>query len=98
MRSQQNCTTKTEMNLMPKTSTLVLAAAVLGSFLSVGAWAFPAAPVDSQAESNVILAAGGCGPGFHRGWFGRCRPNAPPRVCGPGWHYSAFRGRCVRNW
>jgi len=37
------------------------------------------------------LAAGGCGPGFHRNEFGRCRPNGPvvvvpgaPVVVAPG--------------
>ena len=33
---------------------------------SIGADATPA---------EVILVAGGCGPGFHRGFYGGCRPN-----------------------
>jgi hypothetical protein len=83
---------------MSKTSALVVAGALLGSFLSVSAWAFPTAPVDSSASSHVILAAEGCGPGFHRGPLGHCRPNeGPHRICPGGWHFSEFRGRCVRN-
>jgi hypothetical protein len=81
---------------MPKTSALA-AGALLGSFVSFTAWAFPAAPAESRAPSNIILAAEGCGPGFHRGPFGHCRPNeAPHRICPGGWHFSEFRGRCVR--
>jgi hypothetical protein len=83
---------------MSKTSAVAVAGVVLASFLSAGAWAFPAAPRDSKAPSDVILVAEGCGPGFHRGPFGHCRPNEPPhRICPPGWHFSAFRDRCVRN-
>ena len=81
---------------MSKTSALAFAGIVLGTFLSVSAQAFPAASLDSKATSNIILVAEGCGPGFHRGWFGRCRPNE--HVCQAGWHYSRFRGHCVRNW
>ncbi|WP_407175205.1 GCG_CRPN prefix-to-repeats domain-containing protein [Bradyrhizobium sp. STM 3562] len=35
--------------------------------------------------SGAANAAGGCGPGFHRGAYGACRPNygPPPRVYGP---------------
>lgn len=89
---------KEEINPMSKTLPVALSAALLGSFMSVSAWAFPAAPVDSNAASDVILAAQGCGPGFHRGPYGRCRPNARPRrVCPFGWHYSVYRRRCVRN-
>jgi hypothetical protein len=29
-------------------------------------------------------AAGGCGPGFHRGPYGGCRPNRGPIVVAPG--------------
>jgi hypothetical protein len=71
---------------------------VVGSFLSVSAWALPAAPLASNAGSDVILAADGCGRGFHRGPFGHCRPNiGPDRICPFGWHYAPFWGRCVRN-
>jgi hypothetical protein len=86
------------MNLMLKTSVLACTGAALGVFLSVSAFALPAAPVDSKAASDVILAAEGCGPGFHRGRFDRCVPNEPPhRICPRGWHFSPFRDRCVRD-
>lgn len=78
---------------MSRTS-ITLAGAVLGSFLSVSAWAFPTAPVAPNASSDLILAAEGCGPGFHRGPHGHCRPDEHP-VCGRGWHL--FRGHCVRD-
>jgi hypothetical protein len=42
------------------------------------AQAAPAAPVAApQATSDVILVAGGCGPGWFRDLYGRCRPGAP---------------------
>ena len=33
--------------------------------------------------SGAANAAGGCGPGFHRGPYGACRPNYGPRVVVP---------------
>jgi hypothetical protein len=81
---------------MPKRFVLAVTGAVLGSFLSASAFAFPAAPRDSKAPSEVILVADGCGPGFHRGPYGHCRPNE--RVCPYGTHWAPFWGRCVRNW
>jgi hypothetical protein len=83
---------------MLKTSAFAIAGAMLGSFLSVSAWALPAAPLDTKAASDVILAADGCGRGFHRGPFGHCRPNEwPHRICPFGWHFAPFWGRCVLN-
>jgi hypothetical protein len=32
---------------------------------------------------EIILVAGGCGPGWHRDWAGRCRPNGGPVVVAP---------------
>jgi len=97
--------------MMSKTSALTLAGAAVGSFLSFSAWALPAAPLDSKANSDVILAAEGCGPGWHRGPFGHCvrdreerrerehwereRYEREHRGCGFHWHWSPFRGRCV---
>ncbi|WP_371832801.1 GCG_CRPN prefix-to-repeats domain-containing protein [Mesorhizobium koreense] len=40
----------------------------------------------------LVLVAGGCGAGFHRGAYGRCRPNVAPRY--PVRHVK----RCVRRW
>jgi hypothetical protein len=47
----------------------------------------------SAASAAVLLsliafdsasAEGGCGPGFHRNAYGRCRPNEGPIVVAPG--------------
>lgn len=39
------------------------------------------------ASFSAANAAGGCGPGYHRGPYGACRPNrvivVPPRVVRP---------------
>ena len=82
---------------MSKTSTLALVGAMLGSFLSVSAWAFPvSSTLDTQATSNIMRVAEGCGPGFRRDGFGHCRPAAPPRACPRGFHWSPAFDRCVR--
>ena len=59
--------------------------------------AMPIAPLDqSQATiDNTIRVAGGCGPGWHRGPYGGCRPMYN---CPPGWHSGPFGRRCFRNW
>jgi len=44
--------------------------------------AMPLAPVEQPQANLTIPVAGGCGAGFHRGRYGRCRPNAP--VAAPG--------------
>ncbi len=36
------------------------------------------------AAVSPALAAQGCGPGGHRDYHGRCRPNGRPVVVGPG--------------
>jgi hypothetical protein len=55
------------------------------------------------AKSDVILVAGGCGVGFHRGPYGYCVPNGPvvappvvvaPRVCPPGYYLGPHGRRC----
>lgn len=51
---------------------------------AVSAQAFPSAPSTSpQLPSDVIHVAGGCGPGWHRGPGGACRPNRGPVVVAP---------------
>jgi hypothetical protein len=77
---------------------------IVGAFAGLALMAFPmaaqalpAAPLGTAADSAVIQVAGGCGPGFHRGPYGGCRPN---RYWGarPGgrcwWRY----GRRVCRW
>ena len=59
--------------------------------------AMPIAPLDQSqaAPENTIRVAGGCGPGWHRGPYGGCRPMYN---CPPGWHSGPFGRRCFRNW
>ena len=85
----------------------VLAAAVFALAGLGAAHAMPMAPLGAADSSEVIQVAQGCGPGYARGPYGRCRPMGrvmvvrrpppvvvvrPGRGCGPGF---AFRGgRC----
>ena len=64
---------------MSRTFVFSFACAVLGSSLaSFSAQTFPISSLDSRlGASEVTLVAGGCGIGFHRGPYGRCRPNGP---------------------
>lgn len=90
---------------MYKKLVLASAAALMVAMTAFGAQALPVSTaVSDAAASNLTLVAGGCGPGFHRGPRGGCRPNgavvvAPrrvivaPHVCPRGFHW---RGRCVR--
>ncbi len=71
-------------------SQLTVGAALLGLMLTCAAHATPVASVSGQiVKSDVLLVAGGCGAGFHRGAYGYCVPNGPvvvgPRVCPPGY-------------
>lgn len=68
-----------------------LFAATVGGLGAAGA--MPLAPMSAADTSAVIHVAQGCGPGFHRGPMGACRPNrymgGPPvvrrcRYWGPG--------------
>ena len=52
-------------------------------------------PLDQAASSDLIAVAGGCGPGWHRGPYGGCRPMYN---CPPGWRPGPFGRRCFRNW
>jgi hypothetical protein len=72
-----------------------------------GANAMPLAPLNAADTAAVIQVAQGCGPGFARGVYGRCRPMGgvvvverrapvvvvrPGRGCGPGFAWRY--GRC----
>ena len=74
---------------------LIAAAIISLGALSV-AQAMPVAP--APADGLTTLVAQGCGPGFHRGPAGRCRPNIGPiiRPCPPGFHRGPL-GRCRPN-
>ncbi len=82
---------------MTRTSGLAVCI-VLGSFLSVSAWAFPAAPagsVESKAPSSIILAADKCGRGSHRDERSRCvRDDRDHCARGRRWHEE--HGRCEK--
>ncbi|MGN1289496.1 MAG: GCG_CRPN prefix-to-repeats domain-containing protein [Bradyrhizobium sp.] len=79
----------------------ILAASVLALGLGFAATsasqAMPVAPLDQAqaASDNAIRVAGGCGPGWHRGPYGGCRPMYN---CPRGWHSGPFGRRCFRNW
>jgi len=47
--------------------------AAAGVMAPVAQAASPVAPAEGGA--NLVLVAGGCGRGFHRGPYGHCRPN-----------------------
>jgi hypothetical protein len=57
--------------------------------------AMPVAPLDQSASTGIVRVAGGCGPGWHRGPYGGCRPMFN---CPPGWHSGPFGRQCFRNW
>jgi hypothetical protein len=66
---------------MTKRIALILACSALASMFSFNVQALPISFGPAHApESNVILAAGGCGIGFHRGPYGGCLRNG---VYGP---------------
>jgi hypothetical protein len=77
---------------------LVASALAIGLGLAAvsASQAMPMAPLDSSqgASENTIQVAGGCGPGWHRGPYGGCRPLYN---CPPGWHPGPFGKRCFRN-
>lgn len=64
------------------------AAIVVAASIGAGNAAI-AAPMsgDLAAGGLITHVAAGCGPAFHRGPLGRCRPNLAPR--------RAFAPRCV---
>ncbi len=56
-----------------KTTYLIAAAAGLMSF-ALSAQAMPVAK-PGVTDEQVIRVAGGCGPGWHPNYYGRCVPN-----------------------
>ena len=49
-----------------------------------------ACAVSALASVTAADASGGCGPAFHRGPYGGCRPNRGPGVIAPGLAVGAF--------
>ena len=83
----------------------ILAAAIFAIAGLGAANAMPMAPLSAADTAEVIQVAQGCGPGYARGPYGRCRPMGvvvvrrppvvvvrPGRGCGPGFAWRA--GRC----
>jgi hypothetical protein len=62
--------------------------------MAMSAQAMPVAPLDSTVASDTVRVAGGCGPGWHRGPYGGCRPLYS---CPIGWHPGPFGKRCFPN-
>jgi hypothetical protein len=67
----------------------------LGFAAMTASQAMPLAPLDQAASADTIRVAGGCGPGWHRGPYGGCRPMYN---CPPGFHSGPYGRRCFRNW
>jgi hypothetical protein len=62
--------------------------------MSVSAQAMPVYQTEKPAANEIIRVAQGCGPGFHRGPAGACRPLYN---CPPGSHTGPEGKRCFRN-
>jgi hypothetical protein len=97
---------------MRNTFATVFAGSVLAALVTFQAQAMPLAPSPPGVGADVTFVVGGCGPGFHRGEFGRCRPNERERVivepgvvvvepgrrlCPPGTHLGPEGRECRLN-
>jgi hypothetical protein len=71
--------------------------ALLG-FAIAPASASPIGPIQVNPASNIILVAGGCGLGWHRGPFGGCVPNHARRRYVCRWVYGPYRRFRVCDW
>jgi hypothetical protein len=77
---------------------LAAAAVALGlGFAAISAsQAMPLSPLGAAGSNDIVIqTAGGCGPGWHRGPYGGCRPMYN---CPPGWHSGPYGRQCFRNW
>ena len=56
---------------------ILIATLSAGALLTMAAvaQAMPFGKGAPSTDSGITLVAGGCGPGFHRGPYGGCRPN-----------------------
>ena len=79
------------MKLITTLSSLIFLTSVAATPMQ----AMPTAPAQQAVSGAVTLVAQGCGPGYHRGPYGACRPLFS---CPPGWHSGPFGRRCFRNW
>jgi hypothetical protein len=78
----------------------LLAASVLALGLGLAgvsaSQAMPVAPLGPTlgTSGDIIHVAQGCGPGFHRGPYGACRPLYS---CPAGWHPGPYGKQCFPN-
>ena len=82
---------------MLKSMLFVSVATLLACAASTAQAMPPTGDLSGTSSPPVVLVAGGCGAGFHRGPAGGCRPNgyvATPYWRGPGWRYynGCWRG------
>jgi hypothetical protein len=78
-----------------------IAIATISALLAGSAAAMPT-PAPYHADSEITLAAGGCGLAYHRNIYGACVPNgygwgggavvAPGFYGAPGWHSGYYGG------
>ena len=70
---------------------------VAGLAAAASAQAMPVIQV-APLDNGITTISGGCGPGGHRGPYGRCYPNYARgyRGCPPGFHPGPY-GRCRPN-
>jgi hypothetical protein len=73
---------------------ILAASAFAIGLMAMSAQAMPVALLDSTVASDTVRVAGGCGPGWHRGPYGGCRPLYS---CPIGWHPGPFGKRCFPN-
>ena len=70
----------------------VAAIAALTTLLAGSANAMPT-PAPYRGDSSITLAAGGCGPAFHRNVYGGCVPwGAGGVVVAPGFYGGGYHG------
>jgi len=78
-----------------------LVSAAVGAALiaaASAAQASPAAPRVAQANGDLVQVRGLCGLGWHRGYYGECRPNGTGYGPYPyGW-YGPYRAPAARCW
>jgi hypothetical protein len=69
---------------------LAASALAIGRAAVSASQAMPIAPLGTSqgGSETAIQVAGGCGPGWHRGPYGGCRPLYN---CPPGWHPGPVR-------
>jgi hypothetical protein len=84
---------------MRKTFIALASFTALLGFAIAPANALPIGPIQPNPGANIILIAGGCGAGFHRGAYGHCVPNYVHRrheVCR--WVYGPYGRHRVCHW